>query len=187
MAPVLTCEQITVEVSLSRRPRTNDYRITPSHTPINQPTWRRLIRRKRDSCSPVGTVQEEEGPLTPTSKCLWGSGSGVKELQMHDPTRVFTSRQINVRGALRLSPRPDFLQRHPAIVLTRTSFSDVLETRRKTTASAAELKRPAGDAHHHHQSESRLILQSPRLPAESRRIIVSSLFQSTLTAFLSFS
>lgn len=51
-----------------------------------------------------------------------------------------------------------------------------------------ELKRPAGDSHHHrHQSESRLKLQSVRLPAESRHIIVSWLFQSTLTALLSSS
>lgn len=69
MAPVFTCEQIAVEASLSRRPRTSDYRITSSHTLINQPTWRQLIQRRCDSCSPLGTIQEEEGPLTPTSKC----------------------------------------------------------------------------------------------------------------------
>lgn len=62
MAPVFTCEQITVEVSLSRRPRTSDYRIISSHTLINQPTWRQLIQSKCDSCSRAGTIQEEEGP-----------------------------------------------------------------------------------------------------------------------------
>lgn len=89
MAPVFTCEPTTVEVSLSRRPRINDYRITSSHTLINQPTWRQLIQRKCDSCSPVETIQEEEGPLKPTSKCLWGSGSGAKQLHMYDLTRLF--------------------------------------------------------------------------------------------------
>lgn len=50
----------------------------PSCTLINQPTWRQLIQRKCDSCSPEGMVHKDDGPPSHHPQSVWEAQDPVK-------------------------------------------------------------------------------------------------------------